>query len=139
MITLGVLGTLAAIAIPRYHSAVVRHRAEMAAQRIVADLELIRRTAIARSETITVEFSAGKQAYGADAIGLTVLLAESPYGITGMKVDADAQRVTELQFDALGQASRVGGATAALTVLIEVHGVTRTVEYSTISRRSTIQ
>ncbi len=136
VITLGILGTLAAIAIPRYHSAVVRHRAEMAANRVAADLDLARRTAIARGETVGLVFKGEKRGYRSDELGLSVDLNAAPYGITGMKVNNTGGVEYTIAFDPIGQVSVTGG---TLVVLVEVHGVTRTVSYSAAARRSTIE
>lgn len=136
VVTLGILGTLAAIAIPRYHAAAVRHRAEMAANRVAADLDLARRTAIARGETVNLMFKGEKRAYWSDDLGLEIDLGAAPYGITRMKVNSTDGVEYTISFDAIGQVSVTGG---TLLVRVEVHGVTRTVSYSAAARRSTIE
>lgn len=136
IITIGVLGTLAAIAIPRYHSAVVRHRVELAAQRIAADLDLARRTAIARGETVRVEFLPEKSSYESADAGFAVDLRQSPYGISAMLIKGEAEGTHQITFDAIGQVTVEDG---HLSVLVAVHGVDRIVEYTAAARRSTIQ
>lgn len=136
IITLGILGTLAAIAIPRYHSAVVRHRVELAAQRIAADLDLARRTAIARGETVAVQFLPQTSSYTSADADFTVDLRQSPYGISAMLVKDEPDGTHEISFDAIGQVTVAGG---TLAVHVEVHGVERTVTYTAAARRSTIQ
>jgi prepilin-type N-terminal cleavage/methylation domain-containing protein len=136
VITLGVLGTLAAIAIPRYHSAVLRHRAELAAQRIAADLDLARRTAIARGKTVGVRFEPAKLAYESADAGFAVELQQSPYGVSAMKTRGQSDGIHDITFDAIGQVTVDGG---ELVVWIEVHGVERTVTYTAAARRSTIE
>ena len=42
VITLAIIGTMAGIAVPRYGQSVARYRADMAARRIVNDLDLLR-------------------------------------------------------------------------------------------------
>ena len=56
-----IVGIVAAIAVPRYFHAIARYRANAAAQRIVADLELARTSArtAGLSRTATFDLAAG--------------------------------------------------------------------------------
>jgi type II secretory pathway pseudopilin PulG len=60
---LAIVATLAAIAAPRYAAALTSYRAEGASRRIVADLELARSTAQAKSATVTVSFDVVNDRY----------------------------------------------------------------------------
>lgn len=56
-VTMLVLGIMASSSIPAFSSFLLQARADSAAKRIRADLELARQTAIAESSTTTVSFS----------------------------------------------------------------------------------
>ncbi len=63
VITLAILATLTAIALPRYTTHVARYRAELSARRIVADLELIRMRARAQGTYETAWFYPDSDSY----------------------------------------------------------------------------
>jgi len=63
VLVLAIIATLAAIAAPRYQTALVRYRADLAARRIVADLALAQSNAKAASSSRSVAFSIGANNY----------------------------------------------------------------------------
>lgn len=63
VLVLAILGILAAMAVPRYGTAVARYQAEMAAKRVVADLALARARARITSTQRTVAFTPAADQY----------------------------------------------------------------------------
>ena len=63
VITVLIIGIMAAVAVPRFVDSLHRHRADAAAAKIQADLEYARRTAMARSTQLTVQFAAASNDY----------------------------------------------------------------------------
>ena len=112
-----VMGILAATAAPRYSSALGGSRALAAAERVIADLRLARRHAMATSKAVTVSFDAAAEVYSIPAIvsmdhkeaDYTVDLSDSPYscGIDSASFGAGAS----VTFDRFGQASSGGTVT----------------------------
>lgn len=86
-LVLAITATLSAIAVPRFARSIARARADAAAARIVADLELARTRARAASRPREVRFTAGASSYvlisepTATSTGAAYLvdLAASPY------------------------------------------------------------
>ncbi len=84
---MAILATLAAIAVPRYATALDRYHADATARRIVADLELARATARNTSASVTVTFDPGLNKYvmmGVDSLDhpgndATLVLSVAPY------------------------------------------------------------
>ena len=87
LLVLAIIITLAAIATPRYQTALVRYRADLAARRIVADLALAQSAAKAGSSSKNVEFYLSSDKYklfqiralDGDANDCEVDLSERPY------------------------------------------------------------
>ena len=87
VITLAIVVTVAAMAAPRYSASLTRYRAELAARRIVADLDLLRMRARAQGTYETTTFYADGDYYhcvsdpGVDdpAQEYRVYLHEAPY------------------------------------------------------------
>ena len=63
VLVLGILTVLAAIGIPRYGASAARYRADLVAQRLVADLRLARGHAQATSASQSVEFDVDLNQY----------------------------------------------------------------------------
>jgi type II secretory pathway pseudopilin PulG len=63
VVVMAVAATLAAIAVPRFAGSITRSRADAAASRLVADLELARTRARASSRPREVRFAAGTSSY----------------------------------------------------------------------------
>lgn len=87
VITVMVIGIMAAVAVPRFVGSLQRYRVEAAAKRVQADLGFARRTAMARSTPLTVQFTGASHNYTIvgvdrpDRVGqaYTIQLADSPY------------------------------------------------------------
>jgi type II secretory pathway pseudopilin PulG len=127
VIVLSVTAVVAAVTVPRYASASARYKADFAAKRIVADLELAAATARNASASRTVSFG-DDDTYTIDQTGdlnrgsattYRVRLAEAPYGATRVKADFGGDAV--VVFDGYG-APDTGG-----VVVVEVGSVTKTV------------
>ena len=112
-----VLGILAAVAAPRYSSAVEGASVSTAAERIATDLTLARRHALATSAPVTVTFDVAAGSYivpampdlNHSAAAYTVDLTDPPYQCrVGSASFAGAASVT---FDRFGQASAGGTVT----------------------------
>jgi len=63
VLVMAILVTFAAIAIPRYAGAVVRHQADLAARRVVADLRQAQSFAKTQSASCTVSFTVATSKY----------------------------------------------------------------------------
>jgi prepilin-type N-terminal cleavage/methylation domain-containing protein len=63
VIVMAIMVTFAAIALPRYGDAVVRHQADLAAQRVVTDLLQAQSYAKTTSVSCTVSFDAAAETY----------------------------------------------------------------------------
>ena len=95
VLVLGIMVILAAIAAPRYAGAASRYRAEGAARRIVADLELARTRARTYGSSQTVSFSVGANGYQMPGLPslkdsstpYCVTLSDPPYQATLLEVD----------------------------------------------------
>jgi Tfp pilus assembly protein FimT len=99
----------AAVAVPRFADASARGRVRAAADRLVADIELARRSAHARSQDHVVDFPAAHDAYrfGPDSgQATTVRLDISPYGASVESAAFGAGRT--LRFTPLGTPSAAG-------------------------------
>ena len=129
VIVLAILAVLAAIAVARYANATTHYRADAAARRIVADLDLARAKARSSSSRQAVVFSVDLDQYQIRGVpGLnhpssdyTVRLAESPYHAS--LVGADFAGTDEVVFDGWGMPDnpgsitlRVGNVTKAVIV-----------------------
>lgn len=119
IITVLIMGILAAVAAPRFHGSLVRMRAESAARRIQADLHLARDQAIATSTAKVVSFSLANHTYQLSSTAdlnrksenYVVDLTAEPYRAMLVTVNfgGDAQVV----FDHFGQADSGGTITVA--------------------------
>ena len=122
-----IVGTISAIALPRFTRSVDRYRAELGAKRVVADLDLARTRARHTSQAITVNFDLTN-----DQIQIPLLqdldhaaqpyvtdLARSPYHAE--LVSADFNSMPTVTFNAYGRPS-FGG-----TVIVEAGGWQRAI------------
>jgi prepilin-type N-terminal cleavage/methylation domain-containing protein len=108
LIVMLIISIAAAVAVPRYASSVGRYRAESAARRIAADLNLARAKAKAASSTRNVSFNtttgtytlAGLRDIDHAAAPYTVNLAGAPYYVT--IAYADFGGAPQVQFDMYG-------------------------------------
>jgi prepilin-type N-terminal cleavage/methylation domain-containing protein len=113
VVVLAVSAVLAAITVPRYAAAMARYRANFAAKRIVADLELAAAAARNASGPRTVTFKANKT-YTIDSTtdldrGSTVYrvrLDLDPYNATALKADFGSK--SSVTFDGYGTPEAAG-------------------------------
>lgn len=139
MVTLSIVATLAAIAAPRYHGSVARHRLDLAAARLVGDLDLARRVAVVEGRSVTVAFRPGDETYTLEQVAdvdrgtadTVVDLAAAPSHLD--LVSADFGGDLEVVFDALGQPDSGG------TVVLGTGSGQRTVVLDAATRRGTVQ
>jgi prepilin-type N-terminal cleavage/methylation domain-containing protein len=104
-----IMTIIAAIALPRYAKALCRHRAELAARRVVADLALVQRVARFSSGPQKVTFDTVAETYvmpgvpDPDHAGVDYLvpLDEDPYRVD--LVSAELGGDAEIAFDGFGQ------------------------------------
>ena len=140
LLVLTVVGILAAIAVPRYAASAARHRAELAARRIVADLHLIQMKARSQGtyESATFYTSSDKYRLVCDpdlddpVSEYWVCLGEEPYR-------AD---IVEVSFGENGDYMRYGGYGQPCWggyVIVEVGDVRRTVLVDPDTGRATVQ
>jgi len=89
LLVLTIIATLTAMAVPRYQTSLARYRADLAAQRIVADLTQARTSAKAASTSRTVVFSVIGNSYQIPQLSslndnsgrYSVALSERPYQV----------------------------------------------------------
>lgn len=89
LLVLAITATLTAMAIPRYQTSLARYRADLAAQRVVADLMQARTSAKTASASRTVAFSVAGNSYQIPQLsslngssgGYSVILSERPYQV----------------------------------------------------------
>jgi type II secretion system protein H len=105
-----IIGVVAAIAAPRYASAVQRYRVWSAAQRLHGDLQQAREWARASGVPHEVRFDAGNESYaivrvpasGPEVVRAKVSLAASPYDAEIGRARFQASQA-EVDFDAYGR------------------------------------
>jgi prepilin-type N-terminal cleavage/methylation domain-containing protein len=139
VIVLAIMTTLAAIAAPRYQASIVRYRADLAARRIVADLELAQATAKAKGSSLTVIINQGTDTVvlsgqtGLDphVAEYCTKLSESPYraDITESSFPAD----NSIIFDGWGIPDSGGYAT------LQVGSEARTISVDADTGKATIE
>ena len=109
VITVLIMGILAAVAAPKFADNLHRIRAESAAKRIKVDLGLARQNAISRSSTQTVQFTPATDDYTLPGMAdldhssqtYSVDLAAAPYN--AVLVSATLGGDSDVQFDQYGQ------------------------------------
>jgi type II secretory pathway pseudopilin PulG len=134
VIVLAIIGLMAGIAINRYGQSLARWRVDSAARRVVADIELARRTARHKSSSVVVAFD-NRGFYGINELNdpdrpgerYRVVLTEPPYLSV---LAASFGGGTSVAFDAYGQATPGGTVSVrhgALVRIITVDPLTSTV------------
>ena len=139
LLALAIMATLAAIAVPRFGIATIRYQADLAAHRVVSDLELARSTAKAGSSSQNVEFRPSQDDYLLhDATPLdphlseyTVDLSDRPYGATLTSADFGGDSAVE--FDGWGLPDSGG------TVILSVGSEQRTIVVDAETGEASIQ
>lgn len=127
MVVLVVMAIVTAVGVPRYASAVGRHRADMAARRVAADLEYARATARAVGASRTVTFDVPAVAYTMTSVvrldrragDTKVVLGAEPFRATISSASFGGKSF--VVFDGYGIPSATG------SVVIRVGDVARTV------------
>ena len=108
VIVVMIIGSMAAVAVPRYADALSHYRAEATAKRIQLDLKLVRRQARLASQSRTIQFDIGLHSYTLLQVDhldspdqdYQVDLGAAPYAST--IVSADFGGDAELVFDGYG-------------------------------------
>ncbi|MFB0524350.1 MAG: GspH/FimT family pseudopilin [Phycisphaerae bacterium] len=128
VLVLAIIATLAAIAAPRYQTALARYRADLAARRIVADLALAQSNAKAASSSRNVVFSISANNYQMPDLppldgtsgSYIIELSEKPYEANLISADFGGDQ--EVIFNGWGIPD--SGGTVVLTVGPEQRTVT---------------
>lgn len=133
LVSVIILGILAAVAVPSFLHSLASHRTKQAARRIITDLELARREATMASAARTVTFDDAAESYTLSNVEhpdhpgqpYTVVLLDAPYQVEIQTVDLGGDGV--LVFDGYGQADSGGTIvvqSGALAVTIVVDAAT---------------
>jgi prepilin-type N-terminal cleavage/methylation domain-containing protein len=117
-----IVAVLSAIAIPRYTNSQMKYRADAAARRVAADLQVAQTRARIRSTPQTVTFNLTSSSYTLDGMPhpdhpaktYTVSLPEAPYGASLVTVNFNG--TATIGFDQYGMPIPATGGTAAVRV-----------------------
>jgi type II secretion system protein H len=139
VLVVAILAVVAAIAAPRYGSAVARYQAELAARRIAADFDQARRSARAAGTSRSVTFSVPTNEYSIDGLtdlrdptaGYRVNLSGAPYEARILSADFAGRAI--LVFNGYGQADSNG------TVQVQAGQAVKTVVFRADNSRATVQ
>ena len=138
VLVVAIIAVLAAIAAPHYGRATARYRADVAARRIVADLDYARISARTAGVSRTVTFSVGSNEYSiSDLAGLDgratyrVTLSDGPYHAEILKADFGGDAT--LVFNGYGVADSAG------SVQVRVGETTKTVAFDAGSGKATLK
>lgn len=137
-LVLGIIAIFGAMALPRYNNSLTQYRLNVAAQRLVADLQFARSQAIARSRTQSIAFALANDSYTmANVEGLkdrnatyAVDLSAEPYRVD--LTTATFGGSTTLTFDLFGKPDSGG------TIVIALRGVTRTITVDSVTGRASL-
>ena len=132
LVVIAILAIFAHMAVPRYSRATTRYRADAAARRVAADLELARKYASHASASQTVTFDVAADSYRLPGFPdpsrpteeYEVRLAEEPYRATIVSVNFGGG--SEVVFGGYGLP--IEDAAAGGTMVIQVGKETRTVK-----------
>lgn len=133
-----ILGILTAVAAPRYVESVALYRAEAAAKRIAADLELARRRAKATSAASSVIFSTRLNNYSLPGIkdfdhpGSDYVVDLSATGYPASLVSVDFGGRKTVDFDIYGTPNRGG------TIVVEAGSFQKTIIVDATTGRASI-
>ncbi len=139
MIVLAILAIVGAMVVPRYAAASGRYRADLAARRIVADLELVRTRAKVSGASLTAIFSPPDNRYRIPGISAPnhptsayiVELDEAPY--RAQIVSANFGNLKRVTFDGWGLPDNGG------TVVVRVGVTDRTVVLDADTGKASVQ
>lgn len=137
VLVVAILAVVSAVAVPRVGNANTRYRADAAARRIAADLELARTRARIKSTSQTVTFDVAGNRYTLDGMPdpdhvkntYAVSLTPDPYGVT--LTSATLGGDSKIIFDRYGQPDSGG------TITLQVSWHTRTITIDTNSGQVT--
>lgn len=110
LMVLAIMGVAAAIAAPRYAEAETRWRVRGAAQRLAADIERARATAIATSSSVRISFSTSGyrfKASGDAAEEVRVDLTGRPYMASIVSADINGSQILDLNGAGVGTSDGV--------------------------------
>jgi prepilin-type N-terminal cleavage/methylation domain-containing protein len=141
VMVVAIVAILAAMAVPRFANSLAHRRVEAAARRIVADLALAQRRAVAASASQKVSFDVVANGYLLDGVQhldhpdakYFVALSDDPYGATLVKVDLGATDSEEIVFDGYGVPDSGG------TIVVEAGGNQKTVAVDPDTGQATVQ
>jgi prepilin-type N-terminal cleavage/methylation domain-containing protein len=138
-LVLAIIAIVAAIAVPRYADSIARHRADLAARRIVADLDLARSRAYSSSSTVTVKFDVPADVLW--VVGITdmdhpgsdhvVKFADPPYH--ARLLFADFGGSSAVNFDGYGVPDSGG------SIIVQVGSFQRTLKLDPSTGKATVQ
>jgi|SRR5581483_6447602 len=119
MLVIAILAVVSAIALPRYSNSLQIYRANLAAKRVAADLQMAQFRARSLSTTRTITFTASSNSYQiageADLISssatYTVQLADLPYRATIRSVQFGTNGVSSISFNGYGMPNSAGSLT----------------------------
>ena len=139
VIVMVIVAIMAAVAVPRYGKASQRYRTEMAARKVIADLNYARRRASISSTAQSIDFDASNAQYEISGVkdlrtgsnDYTVILSESPYNAKIVSVEFNGDG--EVIFDGYGVPDSGG------TIVVGVGDYTRTVVLNADSGKAEIQ
>ena len=139
VLVVAILIVVAAIAAPRYGRATARYRAQAAALRIAADIDMARRSARSAGAGRTISFYVAANEYSIAGLpdlkdsssDYRAVLSRSPYNAQVLSADFGGQ--AKLTFDGYGQAGSDG------TVQVQVGDVLKTVVFIAASGKATVQ
>ena len=114
VLVLAIISVVSAIAVPRFASASARYKANAAAHRIVADMELAKARAYSTSASVEVRFDANDHTVSIPAIAsfddanasYVTDLSEEPFQAELSEVDFEGD--TKVTFDIYGQPNADG-------------------------------
>lgn len=142
VLVLGIVVTLAAIAVPRYVNSIARYRVDAAARRIAADLAYAQNAARAGSTSVTLAFNLSTSSYSVSGVpdlsrptaSYAVNLATDPYTSKLNSVSfPNGQNAVQVIFDGYGYPNSAG------TIVLTSGVFSKTVLLDPSSGKVTIQ
>lgn len=133
VLVLAILAVMAGIGVPRYFGAMANYRADAAARRVAADLELARTTARGQSASWTLTFDAGAETYQMTPGGDPVHLGDGPYQAAIASVTVDPAGDLAVTFDGYGKPD------CDATIVIRSGDAVRTVRVEASSGEVTVR
>lgn len=116
VISLAIISIMASVAVWAFRNVIDQSRLQEAADRMVADLRLVREQARREQRDYTVQLQPGGRSYDAEGVvrpgevsDISVCLADSPYRISVMNFQrTDAEAGSDITFDARGRSDAAG-------------------------------